>query len=112
VDRRTIKRGSAEQVVDGKGFSLTDEIGYIQGKAADHDGRIVTIGQRIHFSTDTGEAWHSMPRSTGGRLTRDGDANTSFAIGLLRPRYQQHRCPHKRSQPRAYPAARRGHRPF
>jgi hypothetical protein len=31
--------------VDAKGFRLADEIGYIQDKAADHDGRIVTIGQ-------------------------------------------------------------------
>jgi hypothetical protein len=43
VGRRTIKRGSARQVVDSKGFRLADEIAYIQDKAADHDGRIVTI---------------------------------------------------------------------
>ena len=45
MGRRTIKRGQARQVVDGKGFRLADEIAYIQDKAADHDGRIVTIGQ-------------------------------------------------------------------
>ena len=57
VGRRTIKRGQARQVVDGKGFRLADEIAYIQDKAADHDGRIVTIGQLILFATDTGDAW-------------------------------------------------------
>ena len=56
VGRRTIKRGSGTQMVDGKGFRLADEIGYIQDKAADHGGRIVTIGQLILFSTDTGDA--------------------------------------------------------
>ena len=44
-------------MVEGKGFRLADEIGYIQDKAADHDGRMVTIGQLILFSTDTGDAW-------------------------------------------------------
>ena len=56
VGRTTIKRGLARQVVDAKGFRLADEIGYIQDKAADH-GRIVTIGQLILFSADTGDAW-------------------------------------------------------
>jgi hypothetical protein len=65
-------------VLDGKGFRLADEIGYIQGKAADHDGRIVTLGQLILFSTD----------HLAARLARDGDpepvyleeTDTSFAI--------------------------------
>jgi hypothetical protein len=30
VGRRTIKRGASRPVVDGKGFRLADEIGYIQ----------------------------------------------------------------------------------
>ena len=57
MGRRTIKRGSGRQMVDGKGFRLADEVRYIQDKAADHDGRMVTIGQLILFSTDTGDAW-------------------------------------------------------
>jgi len=44
-------------MVDGKGFRFADEIRYIQGKAADHDGRMVTIGSLILFSTDKGDAW-------------------------------------------------------
>ena len=89
MGRRIIKRGSARQVVDGKGFRLADEIGYIQDKAADHDGRIVTIGQLILFSTDTGDAWLlDVTDHLAARLARDGDpepiyleeTDTSFAI--------------------------------
>jgi hypothetical protein len=74
VGRRTIKRGSARQVVDGKGFRLADEIAYIRDKAADHDGRIVSIGQLILFSTDTGDAWLlDVTDQLAVRLARDGD---------------------------------------
>jgi hypothetical protein len=75
--------------VDAKGFRLADEIGYIQDKAADHDGRIVTIGQLILFSTDTGDAWLlDVTDQLAARLARDGDpepiyleeTDTSFAI--------------------------------
>ncbi len=73
VGRRTIKRGSGRRIVEGKGFHLTDEIGYIQDKAADHDGRIVTIGQLILFSTDTGDAWLlDVTEHLAARLARAG----------------------------------------
>src|SRR6266849_9376216 len=90
LGRMTIKRRSDRQVVDGKGFRLADEISYIQDKAADHDGRIVTIGQLILFSTDTGDAWLlDVTDQLAARLARDGDpepihleeTDTSFAIG-------------------------------
>jgi len=89
VGRRTIKRRSTGPVVDGKGFRLAHEIGYIQDKAADQDGRIVTIGQLILFSTDTGDAWLlDVTDQLSVRLARDGDSepicleetDTSFAI--------------------------------
>ena len=89
VGRRTIKRGSGRQMVDGKGFRLADEVRYIQDKAADHDGRIVKIGQLILFSTDTGDAWLlDITDQLAARLARDGDpepihleeTDTSFAI--------------------------------
>lgn len=89
MGRRTIKRGKARQVVDGKGFRLADEVRYIQDKAADHDGRIVIIGQLILFSTDTGDAWLlDVTDQLAARLARDGDpepihleeTDTSFAI--------------------------------
>jgi hypothetical protein len=44
-------------MVDGKDFHLADEVRYVQRCAARHDGRIVTIGQLILFSTETGDAW-------------------------------------------------------
>lgn len=69
-----MKRGSARQVVDGKGFRLADEVRYIQDKAADHDGRMVTLGQLILFSTDTGEAWLlDVTDRLATCLARDGD---------------------------------------
>jgi hypothetical protein len=76
-------------MVDGKGFRLADEMRYLQDKAADHDGRIVTIGQLILFSTDTGDAWLlDVTDHLAARLARDGDpepihleeTDTSFAI--------------------------------
>ncbi len=90
MGRRIVKRGKARQGVDGKGFRLADEIRYIQAKAADHDGRIVAIGQLILFSTDTGDAWLlDVADQLAVRLARDGDPEplhleesaTSFAIG-------------------------------
>ena len=43
--------------MEGASFRLADEVRYIQRRAADHDGRIVAIGQLVLFSTDTGDAW-------------------------------------------------------
>jgi len=89
VGRRTIKRGSARQEVDGKGFRFADEVRYIQGQAADHDGRMVILGQLILFSTDTGDAWLlDVADQLAARLARNGDpepihleeTDTSFAI--------------------------------
>jgi len=90
VGSRAIKRGKASQVVDGKDFRLADEIRYIQDKAAEHDLRIVTIGQFILFSTETGDAWLlDVTDKLAARLARDGDpepihlkeTDTSFVIG-------------------------------
>jgi hypothetical protein len=84
-----MKRGLARQVVDAKGFRLADEVRYIQDKAADHDGRMVTLGQLILFSTDTGDAWLlDLTDRLANRLARDGDpepihleeTDTSFTI--------------------------------
>ena len=76
-------------MVEGKGFRLADEIAYIQDKAADHDGRMLTIGQLTLFSTDTGDAWLlDVSDQLAAPLARDGDpepihlveTDTSFAI--------------------------------
>jgi hypothetical protein len=90
VGRKTIKRGIGKRAVEGKNFRLADEIDYIQRRAAEHDGRFVTVGPLILFSTDTGDAWLLDPADhLATRLARDGDpepiyfeeTDTNFAIG-------------------------------
>ena len=63
---------------------------YIQRRAAYYDGRIVTLGQLILFSTKTGDAWLLDPADRlAARLARDGESepipieetDTTFAIG-------------------------------
>jgi hypothetical protein len=72
--RKPIKRGAGQRMVDGKNFRLADEVCYILGRAAEHDGRVVTIGQIILFSTATGDAWLIEPSDQlAARLARDGD---------------------------------------
>jgi len=87
---RAMKRGSGKQWVEGKGFRLADEVRYIQSKAAAHDGRVVTLGQLVLFSTDTGDAWLlDVSDQLAAPLARDGDpepihleeTDTNFAIG-------------------------------
>jgi hypothetical protein len=88
--RKTIKRGPGKRIVEGKSFRLADEVRYIQRRAAAHDGRIVTIGQLVLFSTETGDAWLLDPTDRlAARLARDGESepihieetDTTFAIG-------------------------------
>jgi hypothetical protein len=55
--RKPIKGGAGRRMVDGKNFRLADDVRYIQRRAAKHDGRVVTIGQLVLFSTETGDAW-------------------------------------------------------
>ena len=57
MSQKRIKRRLGKQQVEGKDFRLLDEVRYIQQRAAVHDGRIVTVGQLILFSTETGDAW-------------------------------------------------------
>jgi hypothetical protein len=88
--RKTIKRGPGKRLVEGKSFRLADEVRYIQRRAADHDGRIVTLGQLVLFSTETGDAWLlDSSDQLAARLAREGEAepvhieetDTTFAIG-------------------------------
>jgi hypothetical protein len=90
VGRRTIKRGPGKKRLDGKDFRLSDEIHYIRSRAAEYDGRLVTVGPLALFSTDTGDAWVLDPADhLAARLSRDGDpeevyfeeTDTTFAIG-------------------------------
>jgi hypothetical protein len=61
-------------MVDGKDLHLADEVRHIQRCAARHTGRIVTVGQLILFSTQTGDAW-LLDKEDGlaAQLARDGD---------------------------------------
>src|SRR5215510_897662 len=69
-----IKRGPGKRMVDGKSFRLADEVRYIQRRAADHTGRVISIGQLILFSSKSGDAWLLDPSDQlAARLARDGD---------------------------------------
>jgi hypothetical protein len=72
--RKPIKRAASQRMVNGKNFRLADEVRYILRRAAEHDGRVVTIGEIILFSTETGDAWLIEPSDQlAARLARDGD---------------------------------------
>src|SRR5208282_2300680 len=75
--RRPIRRGSGKRIVEGASFRLADEVRYIQRRAADHAGRVVTVGQLLLFSIDAGDAW-LLDRSDrlAARLARDGEDRT------------------------------------
>jgi hypothetical protein len=68
VGRKTIQRGPGKRYIEGKDFRLADEIRdeirYIQNRAAEHDGRFVTVGSLALFSTDTGDAGCSIQKIT------------------------------------------------
>jgi hypothetical protein len=90
VGRRKIKRGAGKTALQEKDFRLAEEIDYIQSRAAEHDGRLVTVGPLVLFSTETGDAWLPDPADhLAARVARDGDpeeiyfeeTDSSFAIG-------------------------------
>ena len=90
MSRRTIKRRAEKKHISGKDFLLAEEIEYIRSRAAEHDGRLVTVGPLVLFSTETGDAWVLDPAdSLAARVARDGDpedvhfeeTDTNFAIG-------------------------------
>ena len=61
-------------MVDGRDFRLADEVRHIQRCAARHSGRIVTLGQLIFFSTETGDAWLlDWEDGLAAQLARDGE---------------------------------------
>ncbi len=57
MGRMRFTRGLGKRKLARRDFVLAEEIGYIQRRAAECDGRIVAIGQVVLFSTDTGDAW-------------------------------------------------------
>jgi len=83
------KRGAGKRWVDGKTFRLADEVRYIQGRAAKYDSRIVTIGQLLLFSSQTGDAWLlDAAEHLAVPLAKDGeplsveiaDSDTTFSV--------------------------------
>ena len=87
--RKTVNRGPRRRIVEGRSFRLADEVRYIQRRAADHDSRIITVGQLVLFSTQTGDAWLLDPADRlAAQLARDGknkpvhieETDTTFAI--------------------------------
>ena len=79
MGRKTIKRGFGKQRLYGKDFCIADEIRYIQGRAAEHDGRWVTLGSLSLFSTIAGDAWILNPEDhLALRLARDGDPEVIY----------------------------------
>ena len=88
-NRSAGKRGPGKRMVDGASFRLADEVRYIARRAAEHGGRVVTIGQLTLFSSETGDAWIiDREEHLALRLARQGDpepfhieeTETSFAI--------------------------------
>jgi hypothetical protein len=90
VGRRKIKNRTGQRGLKGTRLRLADEVRYIQHRAAAHDGRVVTVGPLVLFSTATGDAWLLDPvdqLATG--LARDGDplpvhiedTDTTFTVG-------------------------------
>jgi hypothetical protein len=89
VKRRPVKQGRGQQLIVGEDFNLVDEVTYIQQRAANRVGRIVTIGPVLLFSTETGDAWLLDPADQlAAPIARDGaalpvsieDTKKTFAI--------------------------------
>jgi hypothetical protein len=87
--QRTIQPQSGKRRRESRQLRLVDEVRHIQRRAAAHDGRVVTIGQLVLFSTETGDAWVLDPTDhLAARVARDGEpepidieeTNTTFAI--------------------------------
>ena len=90
MSRLRIKRGPGKQRVEGAALRLGEEVRYIQRRAAEHDGRIVTIGQLLLFSTESGDAWLldaadqlAIPLARGGDSLpiHIEETDTNFAVG-------------------------------
>lgn len=71
-------------------LNLANEVRLIQHHAAEHAGRMISIGPLVFFSTETGDAWILEPAGQlATRLAVDGDAlpvlieetETDYAIG-------------------------------
>jgi hypothetical protein len=58
----------------GQGFSPRRRDRLHPSRAAEHNGRLVTVGPLVLFSTETGDAWLLDPADhLAARIARDGD---------------------------------------
>ncbi len=74
MGRRKLKPRAGRRWLNGRSFRLADEVRSIQHRAAEHDGRVVSIGPLVLFSTASGDAWVLDPADHfATRLARDGD---------------------------------------
>lgn len=87
---RSIGHKRTAQRLSRQSLHLAKEVRSIQRRAAEHDGRIVSIGPLVFFSTDTGDAWILEPADAlACRLVIGGDpieiffeeTETGYAIG-------------------------------
>ena len=90
MTHRKTRRTPARQRLPQESFHLAEEVRSIQQRAAEHDGRMVSIGPLVLFSTKTGDAWILDPADQlAARLASNGDplpvyieeTNTNYAIG-------------------------------
>lgn len=88
--QRRIRRAPAAQRLPRERFRLTEEVHAIQQRAAEHQGRIVSIGPLVLFSTQSGDAWLLDPADQlAARLAYAGDplpvhieeTDRNYAIG-------------------------------
>jgi hypothetical protein len=71
-------RGNSRRVLDWKHVSIAAEVAYIIRCAQAHDGKVVTLGPLLFFSTATGDAWVLDP-ADGDRLELQLNAVAAYA---------------------------------
>src|SRR5258708_4912283 len=88
--RKPIRRGPGKRIVEGKCFRPADGLRYINRRAADSHGHMVTIGQLVLSPPKPGDVGLLAPADRlAARLARDGESepihieetDTTFAIG-------------------------------
>lgn len=84
------KQRRDQRWLDMRDFRVADEVRYMQRRAAERSGRIVTVGPLLLFSSDSGDAWILDPADhLATRIATDGvstpvhieETDRSFAVG-------------------------------
>lgn len=81
--RKILKRAKraiqlkAQQQLSREQINITDEANYIIQCAQKRDARLVTLGELVFFSTETGDAWLlDIEDNLALRLAHDGEKQT------------------------------------